>query len=65
MRPWKARWSIASQGASLGFNGATTLRPWKVVTPAAGDKTLPELQWGHDLAAVEGPARTAFSKVGT
>ncbi len=50
------------------FNGATTLRSWKLFT---NKKTTPEtiqLQWSHDLAVVEtrprgaaGPSRRSFN----
>ena len=36
------------------FNGATTLRPWKVGYSSAYPTARKKLQWGHDLAAVEG-----------
>ena len=38
----------------LGFNGATTLRPWKALWERARWSMTAMLQWGHDLAAVEG-----------
>ena len=79
MRPWKGQNAPEYPPAKPGFNGATTLRPWKVAGPrtrrprrAASmgprpcgrgrcgytERTVPALalQWGHDLAAVEGRA---------
>ena len=55
LRPWKVVGITQSDhGLSRCFNGATTLRPWKVVSGRRIRSQIRLLQWGHDLAAVEG-----------
>ena len=39
----------------VGFNGATTFQPWKLVEASTGIRATCVLQWGHDLSAVETP----------
>ena len=55
MRPWTAAEVEALTERSLGFNGATALRPWTAVRPAEIAEPERVLQWGHGLAAVDGP----------
>ena len=65
-QPWKPTELGDCRAAfefSTGFNGATTFQPWK---PGVGKTSLAltaELQWGHDLSAVE-TALTAFLDYG-
>ena len=56
LRPWKGLQGLGKRLDRLGFNGATTLRPWKACRPARPSRARHGLQWGHDLAAVEGGA---------
>ena len=35
------------------FNGATTFQPWKRSNPLLTPNRDKQLQWGHDLSAVE------------
>ena len=54
LRPWKAASTPCLRRPPPSFNGATTLRPWKAAAWEAVLGGGGGLQWGHDLAAVEG-----------
>ena len=40
-------------GLNLGFNGATTLKSWKIARAGLIEPRERMLQWGHDVEVVE------------
>ena len=42
-----------------GFNSATALKPWMIVTPGAPGRNLYKLQFGHGVEAVDDTAVSA------
>ena len=53
-QPWKQDGLLyMGSRTSTRFNGATTFQPWKPLRGVRGDIKHAELQWGHDLSAVE------------
>ena len=67
-QPWKPRSRSCQNSISSGsFNGATTFQPWKLGVRLKRRKQVDgslELQWGHDLSAVETDVLTVRSNVG-
>ena len=43
----------ASKRATIGFNGATAVRPWKAAVRRVATRDSCRLQWGHGGEAVE------------